>query len=71
MRQITLPDGVKRDVQAVRSMNDMINMNAGQCPKLAKDMANRMSQALGRIADWEDANPEIARQIAEMGEEQT
>ena len=57
-----LPEAQARDVRAVRSMSTLMEVEPD--PKVRQDLSNRITQAMGRLADWEGANPDLAKQVA-------
>ena len=61
-----MPEDRANDVRAIRSMSQMAEMaHAAGDTKTVKDLGNRIAQAMGRLADWEDANPDLARKVAD------
>lgn len=59
-----LPEVAVREVVAIRSMAAMQDAAyARRDYATAKDLGNRIAQAMGRFADWEDANPVLTREI--------
>ncbi len=63
-----LPDAQAKDVRAIIYMHTMIYEATDI--EVRKDLGNRIAQARGRLAAWEQANPELANKIALAAEAQ-
>jgi hypothetical protein len=63
---LTFPAEITRDIEAIKFMSVHMEQTSHLDVQTRKDLGNRISQAMGRLADWEDTNPDAAKALADQ-----